>query len=318
MGNAALVLNTTGDQNTANGAFALSSNSTGGSNTAHGVVALSSNTTGASNTATGVQALLHNTIGNNNTANGLNALLSNTSGIANTAMGNQTLQSNTTGDLNTALGNGAGNSVTTADHVIAIGTEGANVSDSCYIGNIWNQPGGSQAVYVNSEGKLGAQVSSRRFKDEIKPMEQTSEVIYGLKPVSFRYKPEIEPTRPVGFGLIAEDVERISRDLVTRDGDGKVNSVRHDAVNAMLLNEFLKEHRKVEEQGATIAQQRKDFQAALARQQKQIEALTAGLQKVSAQLAAASPSRGGLEASKFATGRIRGGGPSPQMALNNP
>jgi hypothetical protein len=168
-------------------------------------------------------------------------------------MGNQTLQSNTSGSHNTALGSGAGNSVTTADNVIAIGTAGANVSDSCYIGNIWNQPGGSQAVYVNSEGKLGAQVSSRRFKDEIKPMEQTSEVIYGLKPVSFRYKPEIEPTRPVGFGLIAEDVEKISADLVTRGGDGKVNSVRHDAVNAMLLNEFLKEHRKVEKLEATVA-----------------------------------------------------------------
>jgi len=239
---------------------------------------------------------LHNNTGNHNTANGLNALFSNTSGIANTAMGNQTLQSNTTGSLNTALGNGAGNSVTTADHVIAIGTAGANASDSCYIGNIWNQPGGSQAVYVNSEGKLGAQVSSRRFKDEIKPMEQTSEVIYGLKPVSFRYKPEIEPTRPVGFGLIAEDVEKLSADLVTRGGDGKVNSVRHDAVNAMLLNEFLKEHKTVQEQGATIAQQRKDFEAAIARQQKEIEALTATvkeqvsqIQKVSAQLEANKP-----------------------------
>ena len=169
-------------------------------------------------------------------------------GSFNTAMGNQTLQG-TTGSSNTALGNAAGGAVATADNVICIGAGvgGADVSNSCYIGNIWNQPGGSQAVYVNSEGKLGAQVSSRRFKDEIKPMEQTSEVIYGLKPVSFRYKPEIEPTRPVGFGLIAEDVEKISPDLVTRGSDGKVNSVRYDAVNAMLLNEFLKEHRKVKE-----------------------------------------------------------------------
>ena len=166
--------------------------------------------------------------------------------------------------------------------VIAIGTAGANVSDSCYIGNIWNQPGGSQAVYVNSEGKLGAQVSSRRFKDEIKPMEQTSEVIYGLKPVSFRYKPEIEPTRPVGFGLIAEDVEQISADLVTRGGDGKVNSVRHDAVNAMLLNEFLKEHRKVE-------QLTKDFQATVAQLKARLDEQAAQIQKVSAQLEASKP-----------------------------
>ena len=225
----------------------------------------------------------------------------NTSAALNTAMCNQTPQGNITGSVNTALGNAAGRRVTTADHVICIGTlGGADVSNSCYIGNIWNQPGGSQAVYVNSEGKLGAQVSSRRFKDEIKPMEQASEVIYGLKPVSFRYKPEIEPTRPLGFGLIAEDVEKISPDLVTRGRNGKVNSVRYDAVNAMLLNEFLKEHRKLE-------QLAKDFESKLTEQQKQIEALTAGLQKVSAQLAAASPSRGGLETSK----------PAPQSVLNS-
>src|SRR4029077_1240313 len=130
----------------------------------------------------------------------------------------------------------------------------ANLSNSCYIGNIWNQPGGSQAVYINSEGKLGFQVSSQRFKEEIKPMDQTSEVIYRLKPVSFRYKKEIEPTRPIGFGLIAEDVDKISHELVSRDPDGNPNSVRYDAVNAMLLNEFLKERRRLLEQGATIAE----------------------------------------------------------------
>ena len=273
MGDSALYSNTTGDLNTASGNAALVVNTTGEGNTANGYNALSSNTTGTNNTATGLQALLHNTAGNHNTANGFSALSSNTTGGVNTAMGNQTLQSNTSGSHNTALGSGAGNSVTTADNVIAIGTAGANVSDSCYIGNIWNQPGGSQAVYVNSEGKLGAQVSSRRFKDEIKPMEQTSEVIYGLKPVSFRYKPEIEPTRPVGFGLIAEDVEKISADLVTRGGDGKVNSVRHDAVNAMLLNEFLKEHRKVEKLEAAVA----DLATTVKEQ-------AAHLQRVSAQL----------------------------------
>ena len=163
----------------------------------------------------------------------------------------------------------------TASNVICIGDglSGADVSNSCYIGNIWQQPGGSQAVYVNSDGKLGAQVSSRRFKDEIKPMEQASEVIYQLNPVSFRYKAQIEPSRPTSFGLIAEEVEEVNPDLVARDKDGNAFSVRYDQVNAMLLNEFLKEHRKNEEQEATIA-----------RQQKQIDTLTAGLQKVSAQL----------------------------------
>jgi trimeric autotransporter adhesin len=126
-------------------------------------------------------------------------------------------------------------------------------------------------VYVNSEGKLGAQVSSRRFKDEIKPMEKASEVIYSLKPVSFRYKAEIEPTRARSFGLIAEEVEKANPDLVVRDKDGKAYSVRYDQVNAMLLNEFLKARRQIDAQ------------------QKQIEALTAGLQKVSAQLEARKP-----------------------------
>ena len=128
-------------------------------------------------------------------------------------------------------------------------------------------------MYVNSDGKLGLQVSSRRFKDEIRSMEQASEVIYRLKPISLHYKPEIERTRPIGFRLIAEDVEKISFDLVTRDDDGQVNSVRYDAVHAMLLNEFLKAHRKIE------------------KQQKQIDTLTAQLkrqaiqiQRVSAQL----------------------------------
>src|SRR5262249_39573090 len=151
-----------------------------------------------------------------------------------------------------------------ASHVIAIGTDGADVSNSCYIGNIWNQPGGSQAVYVNSDGKLGLQVSSLRFKDGIKPMDQASEGIYGLKPVSFRYKAEIEPTRPLCFGLIAEEVQKINPDLVTRGSDGRVNSVRYDAVNAMLLNEFLKEHKRVEEQQATIA----ELKSTVARQQQ--------------------------------------------------
>ena len=179
----------------------------------------------------------------------------------------------------------------TANNVICIGAAIAaqNVSNTCYISNIWQQSGGSQAVYVNASGKLGAQVSSRRFKDEIKPMEQASEVIYRLKPVSFRYKHEIEPARPLGFGLIAEDVEKINSDLVARDKEGKPYTVRYDAVNAMLLNEFLKARRQIDVQ------------------QKQIDALTASLQKVSAQLAAASPSSGELEASK----------PAPQV-VNNP
>ena len=271
----ALFSNTTGNSNTAIGLNALLGNTEGSNNTANGIAALSSNTTGNANTANGFEALGSNTAGGGNAAAGSLALFSNTAGSNNTACGRAALSNNTSGSHNTALGNETGDSVTTANNVICIGdgVSGQNVTNSCYIGNIWNQSGGTQAVYVNSDGKLGAQVSSRRFKDEIRPMEQTSEVIYRLKPVSFRYKEEIEPTRPVGFGLIAEEVEEISPHLVTHGRDGQVNSVRYDAVNAMLLNEFLKEHRKVEQLEATIAHQ-----------QGQIEALTAGLQQVTAQV----------------------------------
>ena len=293
VGNTALVTNTEGDDNTATGVGALRFNTLGQQNTATGAQALSSNTFGIVNTATGYQALASNTDGTSNTATGVEALQDNTGGDGNTAHGYQALLHNTgdyntadglyalgnltTGFQNIAVGRGAGFTVTTADYVICIGANGANVSNSCYIGEIWQQPGGSQAVYVNADGKLGALVSSRRFKDEIKPMEHASEVIYQLNPVSFRYKPEIEPARPASFGLIAEEVENVQPDLVLRDKEGKPYTVRYDQVNAMLLNEFLKEHRKVE-------QQRKDFETALAQQQNQIEALTAGLQKVSAQL----------------------------------
>jgi hypothetical protein len=152
------------------------------------------------------------------------------------------------------------------------------VDSSCYIGNIWQQPGGSQAVFVNLDGKLGAQVSSRRFKDEIKPMEQASEVIYQLNPVSFRYKAQIEPSRPTSFGLIAEEVEEANPDLVACDKDGNAFSVRYDQVNAMLLNEFLKERRKVQ-----------DLESRLAQQEHQIECLSSGLQKVNAQLEMSRP-----------------------------
>jgi hypothetical protein len=227
-----------------------------------------------------------------NTAEGDAALFNLTEGTGNTAIGFEALYNNTTGNSNIAVGSNAGFAVTTSSNVLCIGTQGANVDDSCYIANIWQQPGGSQQVFVNADGKLGAQVSSRRFKDEIKPMEQSSEVIYKLRPVSFRYKPVIDPSRPSGFGLIAEDVDAVASDLVLRDKEGKPYTVRYDAVNAMLLNEFLKEHKKVEEQQASIA----DLKSTVVSQQKEMQVLTAQLkeqaaqiQKVSAQLEASKP-----------------------------
>ena len=128
------------------------------------------------------------------------------------------------------------------------------MSDSCYIGNIFNKASvGGAAVYVNANGKLGISTSSRRFKEGIKPMARTSEALFGLKPVTFNYKKEIDPAGISQFGLVAEEVEKVNPDLVVRDKEGKPYSVRHDQVNAMLLNEFLKEHRKVEKLEATVA-----------------------------------------------------------------
>ena len=269
IGDRALFLNTTGSENTAIGYSALLTNATGNFNTASGSFALHGNTGGGGNTANGEAALFSNTTGDLNTANGYNALYSNTEGAGNTAIGEQALHSNTTSDAdtavgdhalanstgnnNTALGFSAGYNVTSASHVICIGTQGANVSNSCYIDNIFNQssPSGT-AVFVNSDGKLGTTVSSVRFKDDIKPMDKTSEAILALKPVTFRYKNEFDPTGTAQFGLVAEDVEKVNPDLVVRDKEGKPYSVRYDQVNAMLLNEFLKEHRKVQDQQEEI------------------------------------------------------------------
>src|SRR5207253_10916296 len=192
---------------------------------------------------------------------------------------------------------------------IRIGTIG--MQRRTFIAGISGVAVSGSEVVVNSNGRLGVATSSARFKQAIKPMDKASEAILSLKPVSFRYKEEIDPEGAPQFGLIAEDVEKVNPDLVARDAQGKVYTVRYEAVNAMLLNEFLKQHRKVQEQeamisqvkstvakqDATIAQQQKDFQSTIAQQQKEIKALTAGLQKVSDELVLSKP--------------------APQMVLNN-
>ncbi len=216
------------------------------------------------------------------------------------------------------MGSGAGNSVTTANNVICIGAvSGANVSNSCFIGNIRGVTTVNTAipVLIDTVGQLGTASSSRRFKKEIKPMDSVSEAILALKPVTFHYKSD-KTNRPE-FGLIAEEVAEVNPDLVVRDENGEIYTVRYDAVNAMLLNEFLKEHRVVQEQEATITQLKKDFGATIAQLTARLDGQASQIQKVSARLAAASPSRGGLEASKFAIGRIRRGGTAQQIALNN-
>jgi trimeric autotransporter adhesin len=280
------------NSNTALGEDALISLTTGGFNTANGNQALQNNTGGSNNTAHGNQALLGTTTGNSNTAVGGGALATNTTGKENTAVGASALLNNA-GSANLALGFEAGVNLTAGNDNVYIANPGfvqeskrihiglPGFHNATFIAAISGSfvPGGV-GVIVGSNGKLGTVVSSERFKDEIKPMDKASEVILALKPVTFLYKKEIDPESIPQFGLVAEEVEKVNPDLVARDADGKPYTVRYEAVNAMLLNEFLKEHRTVQEQKATIAQLKQNF----AEQQKQIEALTAGLQKVGAQV----------------------------------
>jgi len=292
----ALFSNTTGSENTANGVNTLFRNTTGFQNAATGVQALFSNTTGFHNAAAGFQALFSNTTGNHNTADGDNALVHNTTGIFNTAVGGHALDQNITGSSNVALGFQAGFNITGNGNV-CIGQNIVGVAGESNVTRIGNIGSTAQAngvfVTVGAGGKLGFQASSRRYKDDIKPMDKASEALFALKPVSFRYKQEIDPARSPDFGLIAEDVATVNPDLVVRDEEGKIVTVRYQAVNAMLLNEFLKEHRKNEEQQATIAQLKSGMETLTATVKEQ----AAQIQKVSAQ----------LETSK----------PAPQTVLNN-
>ena len=287
IGAAALLFNTTGLANTATGVTALLNNIEGNGNTANGWGALSNNNgnppDGSANTAVGAGALFSNTTGDSNTAIGLNALVNNTTGSGNTAIGVRALDHNTSGGLNIALGVNAGHDVVAAQNVICIGLNvfGADVGDSCYIGNIFGETSASgAAVYVNSNHKLGTLTSSSRFKDDIKPMERVSEALFALKPVTFHYKKEIDPAGMQQFGLVAEQVEKVNPDLVVRDQEGKPYSVRYDQVNAMLLNEFLKEHKNVQELKATLGQQQKEIATLIAHIKEQ----DAKFQKVSDQL----------------------------------
>ncbi len=231
------------------------------------------NTTGNHNTSVGDSSLGSNDAGNSNVAIGDSALITNFSGNNNTAIGASAL-GGTTGSGNIAVGFQAGAAVGSSDNVIAIGSPGDDVDNSCFIGNIRDaqtQNADAITVVVDSAGQLGTVSSSRRFKKEIAPMDKASEAVLALKPVTFHYNSD--KTGTPQFGLIAEEVAELNPDLVVRDKDGEIYTVRYDAVNAMLLNEFLKEHRTVQQQGATIT-----------RLQKQIETLTVGLQKISAQL----------------------------------
>ena len=319
VGTAALEFNNAGNNNTATGAFALFSNLGGNANTAVGRDALTSNTTGsfntalghgtlvstiasdsntavgffalhdnlaARNTAVGQQALDVNTIGQGNVAVGFHSLFNNIIGGGNVAVGTEALLNSTAG-FNIAIGAQAGNLIATAHDVIAINSPGGDTSDTCFIGNIRGvQTDNANAipVLIDSAGQLGTLSSSQRFKKDVQAMESASSAVLNLSPVTFHYK--TDKTNTPQFGLIAEEVAKVNPDLVIRDKDGQLLTVRYEAVNAMLLNEFLKEHKKVEALEATVAQQ-----------QKAMEALTAQVEKVSAQ----------IQVNK----------PAPQMAANN-
>ncbi len=279
--------NTIGSFNTAVGAGALlatvSDNpNTAKENTATGAGALLSNTIGFNNTATGALALISNTTGDHNTATGDEALLNNNNGFANTAIGSEALLNNSSGTFNIAIGFEAGSSITGASHVIAIGTAGANVSNSCYIGSIAGQTvgAGGSTCYVDNDGKLGVFLSARRFKTDIADMAAASEGLLALRPVTFHYKPELDKTGIPQFGLVAEEVARVNPDLVTHDAKGEISTVRYEAVNAMLLNEFLKEHKAfLQEQGKV-----QKLEAALEAVNKRLNEQEAKIQRVSSQI----------------------------------
>jgi trimeric autotransporter adhesin len=300
--------------NTAIGSAALFTNTTGFNNTAVGVSALASNN-GIQNTAVGNSALASNTSGFENTASGEAALIQNTMGIGNTAVGWNTLANNTTGNGNVALGHEAGTQAT-GDGNVYIGATVHGVageSNACYIRSIFGQTSASGVqVFINSDNKLGTVTSSKRFKEDIKRMDKASEAILALQPVTFRYKKDFDPSGTPQFGLVAEEVERVNPDLVVHDKDGKPYSVRYDQVNAMLLNEFLKEHRKVEEQDCriqqqetTIARQRNDFEATIAELKKEMETVVVRLKDQDAKIQRVSD-------------RVEMTKPAARVVLNNP
>jgi hypothetical protein len=275
----ALFVNSTGNYNTALGVGALDLNNAD-FNTATGAAALLLNTTGTQNTAVGTDALALNDSGSANTATGYFALY-NTTGGDNTAIGSDALLNNTTGSDNTAIGLNAGASVVTAGNVTCIGSNvaGADVSNTTWIANVFGvttQSGTTAPVVVSDTGQLGTVVSSERFKKDIGTMDKASEAILSFRPVTFHYKTDTKGTPQ--FGLIAEEVAKVDPALVLPDKEGKPYTVRYDAVNAMLLNEFLKEHRKVEELGKGMA--------VLTTQLKE---QAAQIQKVSAQLETSKP-----------------------------
>jgi hypothetical protein len=295
-------------QNTATGSETLANSITGSYNTADGYGALGFRNGGSNNTGSGVRALNANSTGTENTAVGISALADNVTGIHNTAVGFKAFMASNRTQNNIALGHEAGISVGGWFNHIEIGNFGGGgdnyttrIGDGqtrTFIAGISGTAVTGNPVVVDANGQLGTATSSARFKKDIKPMDKASDAILGLKPVSFQYKSD--PTGTRQFGLIAEEVAKVYPDLVTRDRKGEIYSVRYEAVNAMLLNEFLKQHkalleqqRKVQEQQATItqlrstvAQQQKAFHATIAQLTNRLDEQASEIQKASVQVEA--------------------------------
>ena len=273
--------------------------------TAEGNNALFSSAGGVWNTALGAETLYNTTTGNSNTAAGVRALFSNINGSNNVAYGIYALYSTTSASNNIAIGDFAGLNLTTESNCIdigsrgeagesssiRIGTEGTQLS--AYMAGIFGVPVSGNSVCVDDEGTLGeCTPSSERFKHDIGSMDKASEVIFALRPVTFHYNSQFHSHNGVEFGLVAEEVAKIDPGLVKYNRKGEIYGVRYDAINAMLLNEFLKEHRAVEELKTTVAKQ----EAIIAQQEKTMQAFIANLneqkaqiQKVSAQVALTQP-----------------------------
>jgi hypothetical protein len=277
-------------ENTAEGEDALFSLTTGVNNTACGYEALFFNTTGGANTAIGWTAMQLNTTGLKNTVVGCDGLKNNTTGSQNAALGTSALFNNTTGTGNVALGFRAGVNLTVGNNNIDIGNRGEaddtgtirigarRIHTNTFIAGIsGTTDADGVAVVIGADGHLGTIVSSERYKDAIRPIDKASEAILALKPVTFRYKHEFDPKGIPQFGLLAEQVEKVNPDLVARDDEGKPYTVRYEAVNAMLLNEFLKEHRKVETQEKKVQQ----LETTVARLEAALKEQAVQIQKVS-------------------------------------
>ncbi len=290
VGTAALLLNTTGVDNNAVGLDALLNNN-GNFNNAHGRRALEANTTGIENEAFGDLALEVSVTGDGNTAVGDDALDSADGASFNTAVGKEACNTCTTGGDNVAIGHNALNGTSTANRNIAIGSVASgpflDFDDTCFIGSIFGEPvsdpGTQTAVYVDQFNVVGIFSSSRRFKHDIQPMDKTSETLYRLKPVTFKFNSDWKATTQ--YGLIAEEVAEVNPGLVVRGKDGEVQTVRYEQINTMLLNEFLKEHKKVQDLEVTVAQQQKGMEVLTA----QLKEQAAQIQKVSAQLEMSKP-----------------------------